>query len=148
MTPSKREAHRRSPWKRSSAVGVDRLEPLADAEQEHADHGQRDQHREGDRDLDHERHALGAGGGEDQPVLERHEADHHADRVAPHHHHQHAEQHDRQREGEILARERVGVAGDAQHHHDRQRDQREAGEHGRADADDVLDVALDAELAR
>ena len=86
--------------------------------------------------------------GEDEPVLERHEADHHRDGVAPHHHHQHAEQHDRQGEGEVLAGEHVGLAGDAQHHDLGERDQRQAGQHGRPDADDVLDVALDAELAR
>ena len=39
----------------------------------------------------------------------------------------------------------VGLARDPQHHDDRQSDERQPGEHGRADADDVLDVALDAE---
>ena len=35
---------------------------------------------------------------------------------------------------------------DAQHHDLGQRDQRQAGQHRRPDADDVLDVALNAEL--
>ena len=49
------------------------------------------------------------------------------------------------REGEILARQRVGVGGDRQHHHQRQRHQRHAGQHGQADADHRLDLAVDAE---
>ena len=61
-------------------------------------------------------------------------------------HHQHAEQHDRQGEGEVLARQRVDVAGDAQHHDLGEGDQRQAAKHGRADADDVLDFAVNAEL--
>ncbi len=38
--------------------------------------------------------------------------------------------------------------GDRQHHHDRQRDQADAGQHGRPDADDRLDLAVDAEPLR
>ena len=105
------------------------------------------EHRERDADLDHQRHALGAGGRQDQAVLQRHEADDLADRVAPRHHHQQAEQDDREREGEILARQRIGLGGDAQHHHHGERDEPDAGEHGRADADDGLDLAMDAEAA-
>ena len=74
-------------------------------------HDEGDQHREGDADLDHQRHALGAGGRQDQAVLERHEADDLADRVAPRHHHQRPEQHDGERESEILARQRIGGGG-------------------------------------
>ena len=46
-----------------------------------------------------------------------------------HDHHQEAEQHDREREGEVLARQRVGFARDPQHHDLGQRDQSQAGEH-------------------
>ena len=50
-----------------------------------------------------------------------------------------------EREGEVLARQRVGARRHAQHDHHRQRDQAHAGEHGEADADDRLDLAMDAE---
>src|SRR5262245_42300524 len=82
---------------------VDRVEALADAEQENADHDESDEDREGDADLDHQRHALGAGRGKHEAVLERHEADDLTDGVAPRHHHQEAQQHDRERKGEIFA---------------------------------------------
>ena len=140
------EAHPCSPRKRSSACDIDRVEALADAEQENADDDEGDQDREGDADLDHERHALGAGGGEHQAVLQRHEADHLTDGVAPRHHHQQAEQHHREREGEVLARQRIGVGGDAQHHHHGERHQAHAEQHGEADADHGLDLAVNAEL--
>src|SRR4051795_4280469 len=55
-------------------MDVDRLEALADAEEEDADDDQRHEDREGDADLHHQRHALGARRGEDQAVLDRHEA--------------------------------------------------------------------------
>ena len=121
------------------------IEALADAEQEDPDHDQRDQNREGDADLDDERHSLGAGRGEDQPVLDRHEADHLAHRVAPRHHDQQAEQDDRQREGEVFAHERARLGGDRQHDQDRQRDEADAAQHDLPDADHGLDVAMDAE---
>ena len=54
--------------------------------------------------------------------------------------------HHRQREGEILARQRIGVGGHPQHHHHGQRDQAHAEEHRRPDADHGLDLAMDAEL--
>ena len=50
-----------------------------------------------------------------------------------------------EREGEILARQRIGLGGHPQHHHHRQRHQADAGQHGRADADHRLDLAMDAE---
>ena len=56
-----------------------------------------------------------------------------------------AEQDHRQGEGEILARQRVGVRGHAQHDDHGQGDQRHAGQHGRPDADHVFDLAMDAE---
>src|SRR5688572_11851701 len=62
---------------------VDGVEALADAEDEDPKDDEGDQHREGDRELDHERHALGPCGGEDEPVLEAHEAHYLAHRVAP-----------------------------------------------------------------
>src|SRR5258706_3528147 len=126
-------------------MDVDRLEALADAEQENADHDQRHQDREGDADLHHQRHALRAGGGEDQPVLDRQEADHLAHGIAPRDHHQQAEQDHRKRKGEVLARQRAGLRRDRQHDHDRQRDQRHAGEHRQTDADHRLDRAMDAQ---
>ena len=88
---------------------IDRVEPLADAEQEDADDDERDQHRERDADLHHQRHALRAGRGQVDAVLQRHEADDLADRVAPRHHHQQADQHDRQGQRDILARHRIGM---------------------------------------
>ena len=104
--------HRRSPRKLVERLDVDGVEPLANAEQEDADDDEGDQDREGDADLDHQRHALGAGGGQDQAVLHRHEADDLADRVAPHHHHQQPQQHDREGERQVLARQRIdGRAG-------------------------------------
>src|SRR5262249_28652786 len=124
---------------------VDRVEALADAEQEDADHDEGDQDREGNADLDHERHAFGAGGGEHEPVFERHESDHLPDRVAASHHHEQAKQHDRERKGEVLTRERIGARSHAQHHHHRERDQPHADQHGGADADHFLDLAVNAE---
>ena len=50
-----------------------------------------------------------------------------------------------EREGEVLARQRIGLGRDAQHHHHRQRHQPHAEQHGGADADDRLDLAVDAE---
>ena len=85
---------------------IDRVETLANAEQENADDDEGDQDGEGDADLDHERHALGAGGGKHEPILQRHEADHLTYGVPARHHHQQAEQHHRERKGEVLARER------------------------------------------
>src|SRR5205814_7394894 len=110
------------------------LEALADAEEEDADHDQRHEDREGDADLDHKRHALGAGGGEDQAVLDRHEADDLAHGVTARDHHQEAEQDHRERERQVLARERACLRGHRQHHHDRERHETNAGEHGLADA--------------
>ena len=40
----------------------------------------------------------------------------------------------------------IGFGGHPQHQHHRQRDQAHAGQHGRADADRGLDLAVDAEL--
>ena len=57
-----------------------------------------------------------------------------------------AEQHHRQREGQILARQRIGIGGHPQHHHHRQRDEPHAQQHRRADADHGLDLAVNAEL--
>ena len=88
---------------------IDAVETLANAEQEDSDDDESDDDGEGDADLDHEWHALGAGRGKHEPVLQRHEADHLADGILPRHHHQQAEQHDGEREGEILAREKVGA---------------------------------------
>ena len=92
------------------------------------------------------RHALGAGGGKHEPVLERHEADHLTHGVLPRHHHQQSEQHHRQREGEVFTHQRVGAGGDAQHHHHGQRNEPHAEQHGGADPDHRLDLAVNAEL--
>ncbi len=62
------------------------------------------------------------------------------------HHDEQAEEHHGQREGEVLARQRIGLGRDAQHHHHRERHQRHAGKHGGADADRRLDLPVDAEL--
>src|SRR5580698_7679720 len=60
---------------------IDGVEAFADAEQEDSDHDECDEDGERDADLDDERHALGPSAGEDQPVLDRHEADHLAHRI-------------------------------------------------------------------
>ena len=78
-------------------------------------------------------------------VLQRQEADHLTDRIAPRHHDQQADQHHRQGQRDVLARDRIGVGGDRQHHLQRQRHQADAGQHGDADADHGLDLAMDAE---
>ena len=101
------------------SLHVHGVEALADAEQEDTDDDKGDQHREGDTNLDHQRHPLGPGRREHQAVLERHEADHLANSVTPSHHHQQTEQHHRQRKGQILARQRIRVRGHPQHHHHR-----------------------------
>jgi len=44
-------------------------------------------------DLNNQGHALGAGRRQHQAILQRHETDHLADRVAPRHHDQQTEQH-------------------------------------------------------
>src|SRR5580704_5032968 len=80
---------------------VDGVEALADAEQEDADHDEGHENGERDADLDDERHAFGAGAGENQPVLDRHEADDLAHRIAPRHHHQEAEEEHRKRKRKI-----------------------------------------------
>ena len=54
---------------------VDCVEPLADTEQEDADHDERDEDGERDADLDDQRHPFGRGRGQDETVLDRHEAD-------------------------------------------------------------------------
>src|SRR6516162_1264436 len=64
---------------------VDAVKALADAEQEDADHDERDQYGKRDADLDHQRHALGSSCRQHQAVFQRHEADHLAHRVAPGH---------------------------------------------------------------
>src|SRR6185369_7847306 len=125
---------------------VDAVEALSDAEQEDADYDEGDQHRKCDADLHDQRHTLGAGGGEHEAVLQRHEADHLAHRVAPRDHHQQAEQYDRERKGEVFACQRIGLGGHAQHHHHRQRNEAHAEQHRRADADNGFDLAMDAEF--
>src|SRR4249920_714642 len=127
-------------------VHVNRVEALANAEQENADDDEGDENGKGDADLDHERHALGTGGGEHEPVLQRHEADDLAYDVASRHHHQEAEQNHGKRKGEVLARERIGFRGDAQHHHHGERDEAHAEQHGETDAANSLDLAMNAEL--
>src|SRR5437868_13161931 len=67
------------------------VEALADAKHEHAEHDEGDQDRERDRELDHQRHALGAGCREHKTILERHEADDQRHGVAPRDHHEEAQ---------------------------------------------------------
>src|SRR3954468_25058777 len=67
-------------------VHVDRVEALSDAEDEDAEDDEGDQDREGDRELDDQRHALGPGRGQDQAVLEAHEPDDLTHRVAAGYH--------------------------------------------------------------
>ena len=88
---------------------------------------------------------LCAGRCQDQAVFERHEANDLAHGVASRHHHQEAEQHDGEGKSQILARQRVGIARNPEHDDHGQSDEPHAGEHGGADADDVLDLAVDAE---
>ena len=113
-----------------------------------AEHDEGDQHRERDADLDHQRHAAGAGGGQDQAVLQRHEADHLADGVAPGDHHQQAEQDHGEREARCPrapARRRCG--GDRQHHHgSTARPGRGRPAWSRPTPTTCLDLAVDAEL--
>ena len=110
-----------------------------------SDHDKRDQDREGDADLHDERHAFGAGGGKHQSILKRHEADDLTDGVAARHHHQQTKKNDGEREGEILARQRIGFLSHAQHDHHGKRHQRHAGEHGESDADHLLDLTMNTE---
>ena len=137
--------HGASPRLRCSARQLDAVEALANAEQEQADHDERDQHRERDADFDDQRHAARAGCREDQAVFQRHEADHLADRVAPRHHHQQAQQDHGQREREVLAAQRIDACGDLQHQHDRQRDEADADQHRHPDADRSFDFAVNVE---
>ena len=51
-----------------------------------------------------------------------------------------------QREGQILARQRIGLGRHPQHQDHGQRHQPYSRKHGRTDADGGLDVAMDAEL--
>ena len=121
------------------------VEPFANAKQEDADDDEGDQDREGDADLDDQRHSLGARGGEDQPVLQRHEPDNLADGISAGDHHQQPEQDNGQREGQILACQRIGIGSDPQHQDHGQGHQTYSGEHGRTDANGGLDVAMDAQ---
>ncbi len=50
------------------------------------------------------------------------------------------------RKGEILARQRVGVARHPQHENQREGDEPHSGQHGRADPDRGFDVAVNSEL--
>src|SRR6516165_6730331 len=75
------------------------VEALSDAEQEYSDDDECDEDRKGYADLDHERHAPGAGRRQYQAILQRHETDHLAHSIAPRHHDQEAEQHHRQGKG-------------------------------------------------
>src|SRR5271166_3005080 len=126
---------------------VEAVEPLADAEDEHAEDEEDRQHQEGARDLDHQWHAGDADGGEDQAVLHRQEADDLADRGAARDHHQQAEQHHRQRECEVLAGERGYTQRGRQHHLDRQRDQQHAEHHRGKHAEGGFDRAPYVERA-
>ena len=92
-------------------VDVEAVELLADLEEEHAEDQHADQHVERDAELDHHRHAVGrAGGGEEQAVLHRQEADHLRHRLAPRDHHQERQQHAGQRDAERAARRRCSRA--------------------------------------
>ena len=137
--------HRPIPAHAVERLEIDGVEAFADAEHEDREDEQRDQHREGDADLDHERHAARAGGGKDQAVLHRHEADDLRHRVAPHDHHQEAQQDDGERQRQLLAGmarrsgrdledQRLGEAGE-----------REPDHQGDAHAHHLLDLAMDAE---
>src|SRR5882724_3902888 len=55
---------------------IHRVEALTDAEQKNSDHDESDQDRERDANLHHQRHALGPRRGENETVLQGHEADH------------------------------------------------------------------------
>src|ERR1700720_4552599 len=63
-------------------LDIDCVETLANTEQEDADDNEGDKHRECDRYFNHQRHSPGAGSREDQPVLQRHEANDLADGIA------------------------------------------------------------------
>ena len=70
-----------------------------------AKYEKRDEHREGNTDLDHQRHAACPGGGEDQAVFQRHEANDLGDGIAPRDHHQHPEKNDGERQRQAFTRE-------------------------------------------
>ena len=123
------------------------VEALADAKHEHTEHDEGDQDRERDQNLDHQRHAFGAGRGQHQAVFQRHEADDLRHRVAPGDHHQQAEQDDSERERQILAHQHADILADRHDQQDRQRDETEPGQHRRSGADHLLDLAVDAEPA-
>ena len=87
------------------------------------------------RYLHHQRHALGARGGEDQAVLQRHEAD---DLLTALRRITIISRPSSTTESAKARSSRASASAsavDAQHHDHRQRDQRQAGQHGGADAD-------------
>src|SRR5258708_33949765 len=53
---------------------INGIAAFTDPEQEDANDDEGDQDREGDADLDNKRHASAGGGGQHQPVLNRHES--------------------------------------------------------------------------
>ncbi len=88
---------------------VQTVEGLADLEEEDTEDEGGHQHVQRDTQLHHQRHALrGAGGGEEQAVLQRQECDHLRNRFAPRQHHQQRQQHAGQRDADQTARDAFG----------------------------------------
>src|SRR5262249_262539 len=127
-------------------VQIERVEALADMEEEHAENDEGDHDRERHAHLHYERHAAHADGGQDQAVLQRHEADHLGDGVAPGDHHQKPERDDRKRQRQVLARDGARLIGHRQHEQYRERNQPDPDDHGEADAEHGLDGAVDLQL--
>ena len=114
---------------------------VADMEEEHAEDERADQHVERDAQLDHQRHAVGrAGGGEEQAVLHRQEADHLRHRLAPRDHHQERQQHARHRDAERRAREGARHLRDRGGQREREDHQADADQHRGRNVDQGLDV--------
>ena len=88
---------------------------------------------------------LRPGRGEDEAVLQGHEAHHQADGVAAGDHHQQSEQDDGEGEGQVLARQRVGGLGDPQHHHQRQAPRAPTPASMVRPVHHLVDLAVDAE---
>jgi hypothetical protein len=127
-------------WRRHHGV-----EALANAEHENTKDHERDKDRECDRYFHHQRHAARAGRGQNQPVLERHEADDLRHRVGPRDHHQEPKQDHRQRKRQIFPGEHAAFARLQQQ--DRERHQGEPGQHDSPGADDGFNLAMDVEPA-
>ena len=127
---------------------IEAVELVPDLEEEDAEHEHRHEHVQRDAQFDHHRHAVArAHRSEEQAIFHRQEADDLRDRLAPRHHRQEGEQHDRHRDAERAARGRGRQRRDRLRDTEGEDDDEQADQHRARDVQHRLGIPVDAEPA-